>query len=96
MPFSPKPDVNVVRMEKIFLLLLLLTYVQFSGGRELEGSFNGDVLGTVEDVTSRLDYTLYKLRGAINPTVTSIQNDIAKLNRDRIIIAMANCLAGNK
>lgn len=55
---------------------------------------NLDLFTQVQDIPGRLNLTLIKIRRSIDPTVKSIQSDIAKLNRDRIIIGMANCIAG--
>jgi hypothetical protein len=59
-----------------------------------DGSLDSDLFNQVQDVPGRLNLILFKIRRSIDPTVKSIQGDIAKLNRDRIIIAMANCIAG--
>lgn len=58
-----------------------------------EGSFEGDVYETAEDVEGRIRNVLQSIRKTINPTIKSIEGDIFKLNRDRVIIAIANWLA---
>ena len=58
-----------------------------------EGSIDGEIFDSVGNVKARIKLTLKKLRTMISPTVKSIEGDIYKLNRDRVIIGMANWMA---
>ena len=58
-----------------------------------EGSIDGEIFDSVQNVKARIKLTMKKIRTMISPTVKSIEGDIYKLNRDRVIIGMANWLA---
>jgi hypothetical protein len=59
-----------------------------------QGSFSGDVISVATNSEGRLGHILNKIREKMAPTIKSIEEDIFKLNRDRIIIGMANFIAG--
>ena len=48
-----------------------------------------------ENFKARGEIVVQQIRDVIDATVKSIESDIFNLNRDRIIIAMANWLASN-
>ena len=58
-----------------------------------EGSIEGEIVDSVQNVRARIKLTLKKIRTMSPSTVKSIEGDIYKLNRDRVIIGMANWLA---
>jgi hypothetical protein len=51
------------------------------------------VAASAQNFKARIATVLRNIRGRIGPAVESIESDIFRLNRDRVIIAMANWLA---
>lgn len=59
------------------------------------GSSETNVVEMGENFKARGEIVVQQIRDVIDATVKSIESDIFNLNRDRIIIAMANWLASN-
>jgi hypothetical protein len=58
--------------------------------------FDEDVFGSMKDIRGRINLTVKKIRKLMKPTVKSIEGSVYKLNRDRVIIGMANWMASKK
>jgi hypothetical protein len=58
--------------------------------------FDEDVFGSMKDIRGRINLTVKKIRKLMKPTIKSIEGSVYKLNRDRVIIGMANWMASKK